>query len=380
MTYSPSSRLARTLWEALDVKKRELGQVAFKQTQLSDNHIQDIIRTASQKTGVPEAQILAKMQKYIDDIEDMKKYSYLLYDTAARNAAQGAAFDLIEHSHHEHREKFDPVTFLKLINMVQMEHRQFFPLRAPGETNYIFTINPILIPSNKSEYKKWNGVINTAAATPKGEFLFNVPFMQKLMDFAAVEGLKPQGKKYKSNGGPIPDEYAYIEFLIMHELLHYTYGDFAAGDRLKQYSHQVHNWASDFRSNYMLVKSGYDQLPIGLFSDHINYDRQGKYKEMVELVDSELKKLPKKLQDVFTDIADLDDHQPQPSGPQPPQPHQPPPPPQPPRPVQVGDVVKDKKSGGFWKVTAITSDGKIETRAATQAEVDAARTPQQGGA
>ena len=376
MKYSPHSRIAQALWEALDVKKRDVGQVAFKSSSLTDYHIKDIIQAASQKTGVPEAQILANMQKHLDEIEEMKKYSYLLYDTAAKNAAQSAAFDLIEHSHHEHREKFDPVTFIKLINMVQLEHNQFFPLRAPGETNYIFTINPILIPSNKSEYKKWNGVINTAAATAKGEFLFNVPFMQKLMDFAAVEGLKPKGKKYKSNGGPIPDEYAYIEFLIMHELLHYTYGDFAAGDRLKQYSPKVHNWASDFRSNYMLVKSGYDQLPIGLFSDHINYDRQGKYKEMVELVDSELKKLPKKLQDVFIDIADLDDHQPQP--PQPPPPPQPPQPPPPPRPVQVGDVVRDKKSGGFWKVTNITADGKIEARPASQAEVDAARTPQGG--
>lgn len=374
MKYSPSSRLARSLWEALDVKKRDVGQVSFKNTRLTDNHIQDIVAAASHKTGVPEAQILARMQKYIDDIEEMKQYSYLLYDTAARNAAESAAFDLIEHSHHEHREKFDPVTFMKLINMVQLEHSQFFPLRAPGETNYIFTISPILIPSNKSEYKKWNGVINTAAATAKGEFLFNVPFMQKLMDFAAVEGLKPQGKKYVHNGGPIPDEYAYIEFLIMHELLHYTYGDFAAGDRLPQFSPKVHNWASDFRSNYMLVKSGYDQLPIGLFSDHINYDRQGKYKTMVELVDSELKKLPKKLQDVFIDIADLDDHQPQP--PQPPKPPQPPQPPPPPRPVQVGDVVRDKKSGGFWKVTNITADGKIDARPASQAEVDEARTPQ----
>jgi hypothetical protein len=39
----------------------------------------------------------------------------------------------------------------------------------------------------------------------------------------------------------------------------------------------------------------------------------------------------------------------------------------------VGDVVKDKKSGGFWKVTAITPDGKIDTRPATPAEVTAAQ-------
>jgi hypothetical protein len=370
MTYSVTSRLAQVLLEAerMSVRKAAPGQVPFKQTDLTDPHIQQIVQAAAQKTGVPAQKIMDQMQADMDQISLMKKFSYLLYDTAVKNAAENAVFDLIEHSHAPHLEQFDPVTFLKLVNMVQLEHEQFFPLRAPGETNYIFTINPILIPSNKKEYQKWNNVIGTAAATAKGEFLFNVPFMQKLITFAEVEGLKPKGKKYKSNGGIIPDSYAYIEFLIMHELLHYTYGDFAAGDRLKQYTPKVHNWASDFRSNYMLVKSGYDQLPIGLFSDHINYDRQGSYKELVELVDSELKKLPKPLQDKFEQVADLDDHQPQP-----------PPPPQPPKPIKVGDVVKDKKTGGFWKVTAITADGKIDTRPATPAEVTAAQSPTESG-
>jgi hypothetical protein len=379
MRYSPSSRIAQALWEAFDTRRATPGQVPFKQTQVTDPHIQQIISDTSAKTGVPAAQILADMQKYITKIEEMKQYSYLLYDTAARNAAESAAFDMIEHSAQPHHEQFDPVMFMKLIQMVQLEHDQFFPLRAPGETNYIFNISPILLPSNKKEYAHWNDVITTAAATAKGEFLFNVPFMQKLMTFAEVEGVKPRGKKYKSNGGPIPDAYSYIEFLIVHELLHYTYGDFAAGKRMPEYSAKIHNFASDFRSNYMLVKSGYDQLPIGLFSDHINYDRQGKYKEMVELVDSELKKMPKSLQDVFLDIADMDDHPP-PQPPPPPKPPQPPQPPQPPRPLQVGDVVREKKTGKFYKVTNITKDGKVDTRPATDAEVEAARRPTESGA
>jgi hypothetical protein len=369
MKYSVTSKLARALLEAerMSVRRAAPGQVPFKQTELTDPHIQQIVQAAAQKTGVPAQKIMDQMQKHVDQIAEMKKYSYLLYDTAAKNAAQDAAFDLIEHSHAPHLEQFDPVIFIKLVNMIQLEHEQFFPLRAPGETNYIFTINPILIPSNIKVYQRYNQIVNTAMANSKGEFFFNVPFMQKLITFAEVEGLKPKGKKYKSNGGRIPDSYAYIEFLIMHELLHYTYGDFTSGARLPQFDHTVHNYASDFRSNYMLVKSGYDQLPMGLFSDHINYDRQGKYKEICELVDSELKKLPQPLQDKFKELADLDDHPP------PPQPPQPPPPPQPPKPIKVGDVVKDKKSGGFWKVTAITPDGKIDTRPATPAEVTAAQ-------
>jgi hypothetical protein len=374
MALKVRSRIARALLEALSTKKVELGQVGFKDTSISDPHIQDIINAAASAMGVNPADVAKKMQGVLDKIEEMKKYSYLLYDTAARNAAETAAFDLMDQVDHPTAEKFDPVTFLKLIEMIQLEHSQFFPLRAPGETNYIFSISPILLPSNKSKYKPYNELITTAAATEKGEFFFNVPFMQKLMNFATFENLKPKGKKYESNGGPIPDAYAYIEFLIMHELLHYTYGDFATGKRLPEFSHKIHNFAQDYRSNYQLVKSGYDQLPIGLFSDHINYDRQRKYKDMAQLVHDELNKLPKNLQQIFLDIADLDDHQ-QPPPPPPPPPPTPPRPPEPPRPLQAGDIVREKKTGEFFKVTNITADGKVETVPATDAEVAAAKTP-----
>lgn len=310
MRVAPRSRLTSALMETMSIRRAALGAVPFKNSSLNDPHIQQIVQAASAQTGVPAAEIEQKMQQHIKEIEEMKQHSYLLYDTAARNAAADAAFDLIEHSRDvATAPKFDVVTFVQLVRMIQSEHEQFFPLRAPGETNYIFSINPILLPSNKKEFAKWNDVIKTAVATAKGEFMFNVPFMQRLMDFAHVEGLRPKGKKYESNGGSVPDEYAYIEFLIMHELLHYSYGDFTQGDKLKQYSSTTHNYASDFRSNYMLVKHGYDQLPVGLFSDHINYDRQGSYKEMVELVHNELKKLPKPLQDKFKEIADMDQHE-----------------------------------------------------------------------
>jgi hypothetical protein len=70
------------------------------------------------------------------------------------------------------------------------------------------------------------------------------------------------------------------------------------------------NWVGDFRSNYLLVKSGYDQLPMGLFNDGINYDRQDTYKEMYDLVKSEFDKLDKDQQDKVKDAMDemSDDH------------------------------------------------------------------------
>lgn len=312
MKFSARSIITKVLLhEAFDIKKQELGKVPFKSSTVSDPHIRAIVNFTSKKTGIPTAEIDKKLADKISYIEKMKNYSQLLYDTAAKNAAAGAAFELMGELEDEHfdnkRVKWDLATFKELIDLIQDEHEQFFPLRAPGELNYILSIDPIIVPTDDPNLKKFNSV-TTAAASANGDFIFNKQFMQKLLDFAVLENSKPKGKKYKSNGGIIPDAYAPIEFLILHELLHYAYGDFAAGKRLSKYSPQVHNFASDFRSNYMLVKNGYEQLPIGLFSDFINYDRQGTYDDLVKIVHSELNKLPKDLRQKFEQIADMDQH------------------------------------------------------------------------
>lgn len=369
------SLLGRTLTlldEAFEVKRKALGTVPFKQSSLQDAHIQQIIKDAAAVTGKPVSEIVQAVQKEMKEIAEMQKYSPLLYDIASRNAAESAVFDLVVHSRavgYKHLVKFEPVVFNELIKLVRRDHRQFFPLRQPGDpSRYVFNFNPILVPTNKKELKHFNS-IKTAAATPKGEFIFNTVFMQKLLDWAVIEGVRPSAKKYQSNGGPIPDAYVYIEFLIVHELLHYSYGDFNYGVQMPEFSHKVHNWASDFRSNYMLVKSGYHQLPIGLFSDDINSDRQNSYRDMAQLVADELKKLPQPLQQKFEDLAGLDDHPPKPGGEPSPGQGQPPPP----RKPQVGDVVRHKTTGEYYTVTGVDPSGKIETEKATPEEVSAAQ-------
>jgi predicted metal-dependent peptidase len=312
--FEPQSRLTQTLvlQEALSIKRKALGEVPFKESKLSDPHIREIVNAASKKLGVPASEIDAKIKNEVKKIESFREYSYIIYDTVAKNMVANAAFYLVktlesDPAFQARRVIFKMPVFAKLVKMVELEHRSFFPLRSPIEHNYIYHIAPITVPTSNPKLEKFN-VVPTAAVYPTGQFVFNVNFMQKLLDYAVAEKLTPLGKKYASNGGPIPDPYAYIEFLIIHEMLHYTYGDFAAGNRLKSYSHKEHNWASDFRSNYMLVKSGYEQLPFGLFSDHINYDRQGTYEEMVRVVHDELKKLPKNKQKEFEEMAELDEH------------------------------------------------------------------------
>jgi hypothetical protein len=67
---------------------------------------------------------------------------------------------------------------------------------------------------------------------------------------------------------------------------------------------KIINWVGDFRTNYLLVKSGFEQLPIGLFSDHVNYDRQKSYKEMYDIVKAEFDKLNKDQQEKVQQAMD----------------------------------------------------------------------------
>ena len=254
--------------------------------------------------------------------------------------------------------RFNEITFKNLVKAVQRENPAFFPLKPRGEIKMIYQLKTILVPDPR--FKQYDSV-TTAAATPTGDFVFNKDFMQQLMYYASAIGLKPKSSKYQSNGGTFPDNYAYIEFLIMHELLHYAYGDFATSKRFSQYSHTAHNWAMDFRSNYMLVKSGYEQLPIGLFSDDLNFDRKSTstYPKLIKVLDQELKKLPKDLQAWVETEMEVDTHGPKPE-PEPEEPWSP----------NVGDIVLDKKNGIFVRVDRINGDGTVEANPLSSAEVE----------
>jgi hypothetical protein len=118
----------------------------------------------------------------------------------------------------------------------------------------------------------------------------------------------------------------------------------------------------DFRSNYMLVKSGYEQLPIGLFSDDLNFDREltSSYPKLIKVLDEELKKLPKDLQAWVEIEMEVDTHGPPP----------PPPPPAPPWSPTVGEIVLDKKNGTFVRIDKINNDGTVEANPLSPKEID----------
>ena len=347
------------------MRKAGVGQVQFKSSKFNDPHIRQLVNYASQVTGISTVFFDRDLQSAMNKIQEMKKYSPLLFDTAAKSAVDSAAFNLVLHM--PNVETWDLKTFKELCNLIEWEHhRGLFPIKGPTAKSLPrHFIKPVVVPTTSPELKKYNG-IKTAAATEEGTFIFNKQFMQQLINWAHLVKFKSDDPKYQSNGGPIPDSYAYIEFLIMHELMHYNYGDMTRFKKLRQFSHKIHNMASDFRINFMLTKSGYPQLPIGLFSDGINYDRQGTYEDMVQLVHDEMKKLPPPLKLYYEKLAGkMDDHNA--ANPDDEAPIILPWIPEP------GTIVRNGKTGEYARVISIDEKtGKLTVTAPlTQAELDA---------
>jgi hypothetical protein len=277
-------------FNSLNLRRKD---VQFSKTMLTDKHVQYIINEVSKVTNIPKADIEKKIDEDIKGIEEMRKYAPILYSTMAENAIEDSVFKLMRT--HKVRIQGAPTLsermFRKLVAYIKSQHNHFYNLKDV-RTNKSLIEAIIFVPNE--DFPQHNDV-DTAAAMQNGTFIFNKAFCQALIDFAAIKGVRADDPKYQSNGGEIPDCYCYIEFLIIHEYMHYTNADW---DLQKMYKipNKLCNWVGDFRNNYELVKGGLPQLPMGLFSKDINYDQQVTFQEMIEIVKSEFDKLPKPLQ------------------------------------------------------------------------------------
>lgn len=297
--------------EALETRKFQPGQVKFSTSTWNDPHIQTVLNAVAKAEGVQPSIIVADIEKQLQQIAVAAQKAPLLYKTMKTNLVENELFNRLSNATaaiDTGAPQFRERTFFKLVRTIAAEHDEFWPLRSyiDGrrlQPKFEFVTLPM---SDKSG-------VTTAAATPNGTFIFNTIFMQKLLDYAALKSITPKGKKYQSNGGDIPDGYAYVEFLILHEFMHYTNDDFHYQKVIPDSDPKIINWVGDFRSNYLLVKSGYEQLPIGLYNDDINYDRQGQYIDMYNLVKQEFDALQDpNLQQMIKDALDRlgDDHEP----------------------------------------------------------------------
>jgi hypothetical protein len=297
--------------EVLSQKKAEVGTVKFSTSTLADPLIKKALAHISKETGKPVAELEKKIQAELDKFEKLKKKAPILYHTIALNLVEGETFKALNDVKVKGAPVFDEVTFGRLWRFIRLEHKSMFPMSNFVNHNVVHYPRKIFLPSddpdpiiqamNPRPNDPVNKGVDTACATPDGWFAFNVKFMQNLLNWAYLKKIQPKGRKYKNNGGSIPPEYAYIEFLIMHEFMHYTYADFHY-EKLYKALPEVSNWTGDFRSNYDLVKTGHEQLPNGLYNDLINLDRQRTWKEMYDLVYSEFKKLDKNEKKNVTEV------------------------------------------------------------------------------
>lgn len=301
------------LGEAFEYKKAKLGELKFPSSTLRDPFLQKIVAMCAQAQGKPVQEILAGIEFEIAEMTKTAKLAPVLYHTALQNAAENNVFNVFWKTPVKvDAPEFNTVTFMKLVRSIRADNDEFLPLRGFLDVRRVANPEYLFEDDKLGPDAAQRSTVNTAAATPSGKFIFNTNFMQKLLDWGALKGVKGNGKKYVSQGGDIPDPWCYIEFLIMHEYMHYSNDDFYYQHIIPKAKQKIINWVGDFRTNYLLVKSGYTPLPIGLYNDKINYDRQKSYVEMYNLVKSEFDKLPKDFQDIVSEMLDRlsDDHEP----------------------------------------------------------------------
>lgn len=286
----------------------------FNKTRITDKHIVDAIDIIGKKDPAAKAAVIKRIEDAEKKLEGMQKISPILYDTIYDNVIESEVFNEMQKIKDLDvgAPRFNVPIFTKLNRKIKSENASIFPLKSFADFKLLHSPRIILVPApNHPEFND----VNTAAATADGSFIFCVPFMQTLLDYAHVKGIKINPKshgasKYASRGGDIPDEYEYIEFLILHEYYHFVYSDFHYQKILKE-PMKIINWVGDFRTNHKLVDTkGLNQLPIGLFSQHINFKKQSSYQEMVDIVKRELDKFPKEKQDEIKEMMDemTDDH------------------------------------------------------------------------
>lgn len=290
--------------------RSEEGTVTFRKSSIKDPHIIKVAEVIAQAQGKTTEEILEALSMELKRIDNMPQ-SPLLYGTMKQNNAEEMLFYMFcDTDVKVNGPKFNISVFYKLLARIKGEVSFMYRpisfmdrkplLREDIKFSYLplnFTnTNTEKVQEAKSKMPKGSieSEVDTAAVTPTGTFCYNVPFMQKLLDYAHLIDLKPEGKKYSNNGGPFPPGYAYIEFLILHEYMHFTQSDFFVDKQIKNLDHSAMNWAGDFRSNYMLIKNGYVQLPMGLFNDKMNLDRYPSLKELYEAVKKERDSLIKK--------------------------------------------------------------------------------------
>jgi len=295
------------------------GSFKLNQSSPDDPEIKKSIEIFAKAKGIDVAHAQSIFDgEYAKSIENLS--GSMINKNAVQNAAQSTVsnmldqidptdLDLSEFGIDDPAEDLlDRDYFFDLTQYVLGENAQFFPLKNPFETKAVkpfFFVTPDHLPLMRDQRLKDAAEhhCKTAFCTPSAEMVFSRKFCERMALQALINKVKPKSKKYKSNGGKIPDHYCYLEFIMLHELLHFSAGDHFYTDGMikkiqnkhpkisKKKAHTILNWVGDFINNWTLIKSGYEQLPVGLFSEDINYDKFETYEDIIDKVIEEIDKM-----------------------------------------------------------------------------------------
>ncbi len=272
------------------------GVVNFVKTTFQDEHIRKGINICANWFNVDETVVETCIATDVTEAKKHLDLSNKLFAQIADNQIESSLFQIFwdyqvpvpgAFSIKTHGVAFKRFTMM-IVNSLRMrfgldKDRGYLkprPLKSPGIFHYSRLAG--------SDFKEGETVSTAYCKGTTGSYHFDLEFSQALLNFGKLKGIKPFGKIFKNQGGIVPDEFGYLETVIFHEFMHYYHDDTEYYNIKQNCTHRIMNWASDFRSNYLLTKSGFSQLPIGLYSDSINFDRQSSLDEMYETVKLEL--------------------------------------------------------------------------------------------
>jgi hypothetical protein len=281
----------------------------YRKSTLTDPHIKNIITEIAKAHNISEQTVANQIKSEIQHATKKFGVSPTLTSDMADQMVDAAIFtilrdgivlgDQIKHVRVGSGPKFDYGTFDKLLKRIFIEQNWEFGLRSirnpkPLHNKVVYVTHYEKTNSGKIDKTPYDD-IGTAAMVPKKKggalFVFNAKFMQALLDYAHLMNYKSPKRKYASKGGPFPDEYAYIEFVILHEFLHYKLDDMYLEEILDDFDHMAANWAADFRINHELVKMGNPHFPGGLISNNFNRDTHETFTRLYKEVKAELDKM-----------------------------------------------------------------------------------------
>jgi hypothetical protein len=200
------------------------AKAEFETVDLNTPYVKDIIKREANIRGVSEKEITDELQDRLDaGMENFKHANQRQNAVNMKNMIESILFEYITPS--EDLPKVTLKQLKEMIKWVRVSNPAFFKLKDPI-TGKKVKVSIHITPAPKFvKQPEWMKQVTTAAATANGELIFNVEFCKQLINYAHLKGVKPAGGMYESNGGNIPDSYAYIEFLILHEIYHIVHAD-----------------------------------------------------------------------------------------------------------------------------------------------------------